>query len=71
MFAVADDIGLRRGERIELAEYILRRDVKSWGDLTEEQVCRILDALEGYELVSELLRMRSRTEEGDDAVVAQ
>jgi hypothetical protein len=34
-------------------------------------VCRILDALEGYELVSELLRMRSRTEEGDDAVVAQ
>lgn len=69
LFAVARGLGLRDDERIELAQYLLRRDITSWKDLTEEQVCRLLDACEGYELVSTLLGLR--TEQSDDAVVAQ
>jgi hypothetical protein len=69
LFAVADSIGLRRDERIELAQYLLRRDVESWGQLTEEQVARMLDALEGYELVTALLELRP--EHSDDGVVAE
>ncbi len=71
LFAIADDIGLLRAERIELAQFLLRRDVHSWKDLTEEQVARMLDALEGYELVTALLGMRSGAEESEDSLVAQ
>lgn len=71
MFKVAGDIGLTRDERIELVQYLLRRDVTSWKHLTEDQVRRVLDALEGYELISALLEMRSGAEDGDDGVVAE
>lgn len=58
LFKIAGDIGLTREERLELASYLLRRDLRSWGDLDESQVMRLLDALEGYELVAALLEMR-------------
>ncbi len=70
MFAVAGEIGLTDAEQIELAQYLLRRDITSRKDLSEEQVARMLDALEGYELVSALLAMRSGAEQGEDSVVA-
>lgn len=54
----ADEIGLSRDERIDLAQYVLRRDITSWADLDHDQVMRLLDCLEGYELVSELLAQR-------------
>ena len=51
LFALADEIGLTRDERLEISKAILWRDITSWSNLTEEQVARMLDALEGYEKV--------------------
>lgn len=58
LFVVADEVGLYRDERIALAEYLLRRDVKTWKDLTEDQVRRLLDAFDGWHLINELLAQR-------------
>jgi hypothetical protein len=56
---VSREIGLTRDERLELASYVLRRDVATWRTLSDEQVWRMLDALEGYELVHRLLAERA------------
>jgi hypothetical protein len=58
LMMVAREIGLTREERMELASYILRRDVRTWKSLDEVQVLRLLDALEGFELLSQLLALR-------------
>lgn len=55
---LAGELGLTREERIALSVYLLRRDVTSWSQLDEAQTLRILDALEGSQLVMELLRQR-------------
>lgn len=54
----AKELGLSRDERLHLAEILLRRDVRSWSDLDEAQVLRLLDAIEGFELIVELARQR-------------
>lgn len=56
---LAKGLCLSREERIELTQYLLRRDITSWEQLTDDQVVRLLDALEGYQLVRDLLAMRS------------
>lgn len=53
-----NEIGLTDDERIELSTYLLRRDMTTWKQLDDEQAGRLLDALEGYLLVTELLRQR-------------
>ena len=53
--AYAKTYGLSRQDRLDLAEMILRRDVTSWKDLDEDQLTRMLDALEGFSLISHLL----------------
>ena len=58
LFLVAKEIGLTRDERIELAQYLLRRDITSWKQLDEEQVLRLLDAIEGYSLIRQLEQLR-------------
>jgi hypothetical protein len=58
LYLLCSEIGLNRIERLELAEYVLRRDVPSFDGLDEDQVVRMLQALEGYQLVTELLRQR-------------
>lgn len=58
MFAVATHLGLQRDELIDLASYLLRRDISSSKQLDEEQVGRMLDALEGFELVTALIAQR-------------
>lgn len=58
LFVLADEIGLEREERIELARAILWRDINSWRALTDDQVSRMLDALEGYEKIRWLLSNR-------------
>lgn len=55
---IAGEIGLSREDRIDLAQYLLRRSITSWKQLDHEQVMRLLDAIEGHQLVSELLRQR-------------
>lgn len=54
-FALADELALTRQDRIDLAEAILWRDVESWKHLNDEQISRLLDAMEGYEKISHLL----------------
>lgn len=51
---LADEIGLTRTERIELSCYLLRRDITTWKQLDDAQVCRLLDALEGWQLIQAL-----------------
>lgn len=58
LYLLATEIGLSREERVELSRYLLRRDITSWQTLSEEQVMRMLDALEGYHLVGTLLAQR-------------
>lgn len=56
LFVLAGEIGLDRDQRLAFAEYLLRRDIISWRHLDDEQVVRVLDGLEGYQLISELKR---------------
>lgn len=55
---LAKEIGLEREDRMELAKAILWRDITSWRQLDDEQVVRMLDALEGYEKIRWLLGSR-------------
>lgn len=55
-FALADELGLSRADRIELAQTLLWRDLDSWQHLSDEQVGRLLDAMEGWVLISHLLQ---------------
>lgn len=61
MYTVAKEIGLTREERVELARYLLRRDLSSWSELDEDQEVRILDAMEGWLLIETLNAMRPPT----------
>lgn len=54
LFLLCDEIGLDREQRIELAEYLLRRDIDTFNDLDPAQVSRMLDACEGYQLITHL-----------------
>lgn len=69
-YKLAKEISLTREERMDLAEYVLRRDVKSWKDLDDAQICRLLDCMQGYEYIDVLLSMRPplRAQEVDDGV---
>lgn len=58
MFVLAREIGLTRDERLALSEILLRRDIQSWKDLDDDQVVRVLDALEGWQLIDALLSQR-------------
>lgn len=58
MFVYRDAFGLRNEDLVELAEQILRRDIDTVKALTDDEVGRMLDALEGATLVLHLLRER-------------
>ena len=58
MWVLTREIGLNDDQRLELASYLLRRDILTWTHLDEAQIGRMLDALEGAILVAELLRQR-------------
>lgn len=59
LFALAGRYNLTRQERLELAELILRRDVRSWAYLSDQDAARLVDVLEGYALLSHLLSERA------------
>ena len=58
LFLYADEYGLSRDERLELSCFLLRRDITSWSQLNDHQVCRLLDAFEGCGLILSLISMR-------------
>lgn len=60
LFVYADALGMSREERIDLAEYVLRRDITSWKQLDDAQVLRLLDCYEGHALISHLLTERRK-----------
>lgn len=66
LYLLATEIGLDREERVELARYLLRRDITSWQGLGEDQILRMLDALEGYHLVEMLFMQRPPKEPDED-----
>lgn len=57
LWVLAHEIELDRDQRLELASYLLRRDILSWKRLEPQQVSRLLDAVEGYQLISQLKAM--------------
>lgn len=59
LWVLASELELSRDDRLELASYLLRRDILSWKHLEPEQIARLLDALEGYSLIKSLLQMRT------------
>ena len=59
LWMLAKGLCLSKDERLELSQYLLRRDITSWEHLTDDQVVRLLDALEGYQLIRDLLAMRA------------
>ena len=61
LYLLCSELGLNPIERLEVARYLLRRDLNSFDSLDEDQVCRMLDAFEGTLLVLEQYRQRVRT----------
>lgn len=57
-YCIADELGLTRDERIEMARVLLWRDVTSWGGLSDSQMERLLDAMQGFQIVVEIFRQR-------------
>ncbi len=51
---LAKRLRLPREDRIQLAEVLLWKDVASWKDLSDDDIQRLLDAFEGYALISHL-----------------
>ena len=58
LFVWADMFDLTREERLQLAGYLLRRDIRSFGELDDGQVARLLDAFEGHHLINTLINQR-------------
>jgi len=58
LWCLAKEIGLSKDERIEWTQYLLRRDLTTWAGLDDGQVSRLLDGLESYQLLRDLLAMR-------------
>lgn len=51
IFAICGAFNLSRGERIEVATTLLDRNVESFSDLSDAEVARLRDALDGAVLV--------------------
>ena len=58
MFALVTHIGLSPDERAEITELVLG-EPHSWSDLTDAQATRLLDALEGWVHINQLIEMRA------------
>jgi hypothetical protein len=58
LMKVVRELGLTREERMEFASYFLRRDITTWKTLTDQQRWRLLDAIEGYDLLLQMQQDR-------------
>jgi hypothetical protein len=59
-YALAKEIGLDRQDRHALSNMILCNDHDSWRHISDTQLARVLDAMEGFALVTYLLTENSR-----------
>jgi len=69
LFQYADELGLDRDERIEVARALLWRDITSFSSLDEAQVDRLLDAFEGYILIQWTITNRGAPPSGDGSTL--
>ena len=60
LWVICKQLGLSDEERHSFTEMFLRKDDPSWSNLTEHEVSRLLDALEGFALIASLYRQRGR-----------
>ena len=58
LMCLARQMELSREDRTDLATFLLRRDVTTWSTLTFKEAGRLLDALNGYHLISHLAATR-------------
>lgn len=58
LWAITKEIGLSDEERHSLTEWVLKTDEVSWRELDTEQVCRLIDSLEGFLFVTAIMMMR-------------
>ena len=66
LFVWADSYGFDHEDRIQFAQYMLRRDVTTWKTLTDDEVLRLLDGFEGGHLIVELLIQRGKISVAED-----
>lgn len=58
-FALARELGLTRDDRVDFARMLLADDeIRSWSDLHDQQISRIVDGLEGFLFVTHLRATR-------------
>lgn len=58
-FAMAAQLNYTREERLELAEMLLKRDCVSWESLSEPEISRLVDAMEGFALIHYQITQRT------------
>lgn len=52
IFCICADFGLTRGERIEVASYVLGQEIETFNQLGPFELARVLDAFEGAKYVA-------------------
>lgn len=70
-YADANRLTLTHDERCALAEYLLRRDITSWKQLSDSQMQRLLDAMEGYVLIHSIMLQRGSAVQVGDGLDGQ
>jgi hypothetical protein len=55
LFALADEVGLTRQERLEVSEMLLGRDITTWKYLSGHEAYRLIDAMNGYAYINHLM----------------
>lgn len=59
-----DELRYTREERIQFAEMILKRDIRSYSELSDEDAIRILDGAYGHIYSLEILKQRQKRRGG-------
>ena len=62
VFCIANEFSLTRGERIEVAAYVLGMEVESFSDLGPTELARVLDAFQGARYIATIKIEKRRGE---------
>lgn len=60
LFAMADECGLSRPERLSFTEQFLDREVTTWAYLTAYDAARLIDAFNGYTYLTHIIEDRTK-----------
>lgn len=59
VFAVAGELGLSRSERLQVAAYVLHREVSSFTTLDPDELVRVVDGFRGAQYFKSLQKETS------------